>query len=81
MKIRTENKRIRTDPICGMQLRPNRVVLEYSYYGVTYAFCSAACRNHFRDGAELYVAHMTVDPQWALGHPCPHQQISQMLDM
>ena len=79
MKTATSTKQIRRDPICGMQLRPNQFVAEYTYYGVTYVFCSSDCRDHFLSGAELYVAHMAHDPNWFLGHICPHQQISRTL--
>ena len=79
MKIHANDEQFRRDPICGMRLKPNQLIIEYTYYGVTYAFCSAECRDRFLDGAELYVAHIAHDPNWYLGHTCPHQQIIREL--
>ncbi len=61
------------DPICGMRLSKDQIVTSYTYYGVKYGFCSYECREQFSRAAELYVAHMAHDPNWHLGHPCPHE--------
>ncbi|NOZ72119.1 MAG: YHS domain-containing protein [Chloroflexi bacterium] len=81
MKTASKKVHSRRDPICGMHLKPNQFTLEYTYYGITYVFCSSECRNHFLAGAELYVAHLAHDPDWYLGHTCPHQEIALALDL
>ncbi|NOX61876.1 MAG: YHS domain-containing protein [Chloroflexi bacterium] len=73
MTFSSKQDRLVRDPICGMRLSNDQIVVDYTYYGVTYAFCSYECREQFSRAAELYVAHMAHEPDWYLGHSCPHE--------
>lgn len=41
----TSEKRI--DPICGMEVDPEKAAGASTYRGVTYYFCSLACKKEF----------------------------------
>ncbi len=36
-----------TDPVCGMQIDEQKAAGKFEYDGVTYWFCSQACRKTF----------------------------------
>jgi Cu+-exporting ATPase len=36
-----------TDPVCGMQIEPEKAVGKVEYGGTTYWFCSEACKRRF----------------------------------
>ncbi len=36
-----------TDPVCGMQIEPERAAAKVEYQGQTYWFCSESCRKKF----------------------------------
>jgi CBS domain-containing protein/YHS domain-containing protein len=48
-----------TDPVCGMRVDPNRAAAHASYEGVTYYFCSDACRQQFVASPGDYAAPAT----------------------
>ncbi len=45
-----------TDPVCGMQLQPDRAAASVDYKGQTYYFCTDACRKQFETEPERYVS-------------------------
>ncbi len=45
-----------TDPVCGMQIDPEQAAGKFEYAGVTYWFCSQACRRQFVADPAKYVA-------------------------
>lgn len=44
------------DPVCGMDVDPQRAAAASVYKGVTYYFCSASCRDKFEKTPEKYVS-------------------------
>jgi Cu+-exporting ATPase len=43
------------DPVCGMEVDPEKVAVHAEHEGVTYYFCSAWCREEFEKDPEKYV--------------------------
>lgn len=52
----------RSDPVCGMPVPEAPDALEARFDGVTYAFCSEACRRAFLHKPEQFVASITYEP-------------------
>ncbi len=44
------------DPVCGMDVDPQRAAGASVYGGRTYFFCSASCRDNFEKAPEKYVS-------------------------
>ena len=44
------------DPVCGMDVDPQRAQAASVYRGSTYYFCSASCRDKFEKEPEKYAA-------------------------
>ena len=44
------------DPVCGMDVDPQRAAAASVYRGRTYYFCSASCREKFEQSPEKYVS-------------------------
>ena len=44
------------DPVCGMDVDPNKVKFHMEYKGHKYHFCSEACLNKFKKEPEKYLA-------------------------
>jgi Cu+-exporting ATPase len=65
-----------TDPVCGMQVDPDRAAATIEHEGRTYAFCCDGCRDLFRADPAKYLATpaRTDDaPHAAHGHSArPH---------
>jgi len=53
------SKRAR-DPVCGMQVDPERAAGSYQHAGQTYYFCSLHCMERFRAEPEKYLAQASV---------------------
>jgi len=43
------------DPVCGMQVDPNKAAGQSEYQGKTYYFCNVACKRKFDERPEQYV--------------------------
>ncbi|RUL87981.1 YHS domain-containing protein [Tautonia sociabilis] len=43
------------DPVCGMDVDPERVAGESEYEGRTYYFCSPGCKRRFDEDPRRYV--------------------------
>jgi YHS domain-containing protein len=59
------------DPIGGIWLEPENVVVTFTYLGQTYAFCCTECCSLFSGWPELYVEHVAHEPCWPNRHECP----------
>lgn len=44
------------DPVCGMEVDPQRATAASVYGGETYYFCSASCRDKFEREPQKYLA-------------------------
>lgn len=64
------------DPICGMWLEPNQIVVTYAYLGQTYGFCCNECRDLFTSAPEVHVTHLAHEPRNSAGHRCPYQRLA-----
>lgn len=42
------------DPVCSMNIDPDRDAVREEYKGKTYFFCSQACRARFLESPHLY---------------------------
>lgn len=45
---------MRTDPVCHMQVEPERAAAQTEHKGTTYYFCSHGCRDKFVADPEKY---------------------------
>ena len=45
-----------TDPVCNMQVDPNKAAGKSEYQGQTYYFCSARCKKRFDANPAQYGA-------------------------
>lgn len=56
MENRPENRSADTvkDPVCGMQVAPDRAADSSEYDGREYYFCSTACKDQFEKSPERY---------------------------
>ncbi len=43
-----------TDPVCGMQVDPEKTTLKSEYQGRTYYFCCAGCQKSFDQEPSKY---------------------------
>lgn len=64
-------------PICGRRLHDEESVVNYTYHGVVYVFCSRVCKEQFIQRAELYIVHLAHESEWFLGLPCPYDDDAQ----
>ncbi len=63
------------DPVCGMQVDPERAAGSYQHAGQTYYFCSSHCVERFRAEPEKYLAQVSVPPvQIASSRPAASPQ-------
>jgi Cu+-exporting ATPase len=42
------------DPVCGMEIRPEKAVATEEHDGVTFYFCSTGCHNTFVNDPHQY---------------------------
>lgn len=70
-----------TDPVCGMQVDPEKTSHHAEHDGQAFHFCSARCRERFEDDPDKYLsAQENIDDHVAAGtiFTCPmHPQIRQ----
>jgi YHS domain-containing protein len=48
--------RLKTDPVCGMQVDEERAADKVNHAGTTYFFCSRGCARRFRSNPERYLS-------------------------
>ena len=69
-----------TDPVCGMQVEPNKTEHRTVHAGVSYAFCSRGCREKFVQNPGTYLSKASV-PSTTTGagtYTCPmHPDVEQ----
>lgn len=46
-----------TDPVCGMQIDPDKAAGKSEYRGQTYRFCSESCKKAFDVEPEKHAGH------------------------
>ena len=61
---------MQTDPVCRMQVEPDRAAARAEYQGTSYYFCSQGCDKTFTANPEKYVRAGTP----AVGHEAGHQR-------
>lgn len=59
---------MQTDPVCRMQVEPERAAARAEYQGTTYYFCSKGCHKTFTANPEKYVGAAAP----AAGHGAGH---------
>ena len=55
------------DPVCGMEVEPERTKLVSVYKGHRYWFCAEACRRAFEDDPSKYLKQKTGKKKGWLG--------------
>ena len=50
------------DPVCGMEVAPERAAARIEHSGSSYDFCSAGCAAKFRADPDRYAAPKPVPP-------------------
>jgi len=60
-----------TDPICGMNVEPDRAAGSYEHNGQTYYFCSQHCLAKFKEDPEKFLKSPAAG-QTAHGHGHAH---------
>lgn len=43
------------DPVCGMDIEPDKAAASYEYKGKTYYFCAEGCKNKFAENPEDFL--------------------------
>lgn len=67
-----------TDPICGMELRPETATATYEYVGWTYLFCCEECRSTFARNPNTCVLTLAHTEAGCVGLVCMHQRAGQV---
>jgi Cu+-exporting ATPase len=67
------------DPVCGMQVDPEKAEHRTTHEGVAYAFCSRGCREKFVQDPDAYLRPQTPAQGAAAGvYTCPmHPEVEQ----
>ncbi|HEY7709698.1 MAG TPA: heavy metal-binding domain-containing protein, partial [Candidatus Entotheonella sp.] len=67
------------DPVCGMQVDPEKAEHRTTHEGVAYAFCSRGCRARFVQDPDAYLRPQTPAQGVAAGvYTCPmHPEVEQ----
>jgi len=60
---------MQTDPVCRMQVEPERAAARAEYQGTTYYFCSKGCHKTFAANPEKYVHAGSSAAGHGTGHP------------
>ncbi len=47
------------DPVCGMEVKPDKAVAQAEYAGQTYMFCSQECARKFNQSPSQYAKPAT----------------------
>ncbi len=56
MKLFANTSKTAFDPVCGMEVIPEKTNLVFEWRGNRYYFCAEACRKTFEKNPEEYVA-------------------------
>ena len=60
---------MQTDPVCRMQVEPERAAARAEYQGTTYYFCSKGCQKTFVANPEKYASAGAPAAAHSAGHP------------
>ncbi|HUS19291.1 MAG TPA: heavy metal translocating P-type ATPase [Terriglobales bacterium] len=60
-----------TDPVCGMQVDPERAAASYDYQGKNYYFCHPGCKTNFEADPARYLQPKPESPLVQLGGSIP----------
>jgi len=60
---------MQTDPVCHMQVEPERAAARVEYKGETYYFCSQGCHKTFAANPAKYVGPASPAAAPGAGHP------------
>ena len=70
----------KTDPVCGMQVKPDQAAGNYNYQGENYYFCGSGCAAKFRANPDRYLKPKELDPPAGeqVEYTCPmHPEVRQ----
>ncbi|HZS50616.1 MAG TPA: YHS domain-containing protein [Bryobacterales bacterium] len=56
------------DPVCGMQVDPNKAPATSNYQGKQYAFCGQECKDKFDKNPQQYTHAAQREPQEEPAH-------------
>src|SRR5215813_15206264 len=59
------------DPVCGMQVSPERAAAREEYEGRTYHFCATSCAAKFRSDPRRYLVGAPALATTAAEYTCP----------
>ncbi len=65
---------IKTDPVCGMVLEPEKAAATFFYAGCTYLFCCQECLAIFKKAPNDCVVYLAHSQSGCLGYVCEKQQ-------
>lgn len=49
------------DPVCGMNVNPQKTIFKTLYKGEIYYFCSSHCKKVFDENSEYYLKHGPIN--------------------
>ncbi len=55
------------DPVCKMEVDPQKAYAKLKYEGQTYYFCTETCLNKFEADPEKYISELPEGPDRAWG--------------
>jgi len=54
-RISKAGSKLTIDPVCGMNVSPEKTELAVDYKGMTYCFCAEVCRKAFEKDPQSYL--------------------------
>jgi len=55
MNLTKKSKKAVVDPVCGMQVVPDKAQFVHNLDGQKYYFCAEACRKSFEEDPQIYL--------------------------
>ncbi len=68
-----------TDPVCGMEVQPEKDAAVFDYQGITYYFCSPVCKTKFEQHPEHYLG-MTETRETSRQEPVSREEAKEVTD-
>src|SRR5579864_5392638 len=71
----------KTDPVCGMHVKPGEAAGNYNYQDQTYYFCGLGCAAKFRANPDRYLKPKETHPPAGeqVEYTCPmHPEVRQL---
>ena len=66
------------DPVCGMQVNPDKARHTHEYEGTTYLFCCNGCQTAFQSNPELFLSQVNKPDPHTPGHPHADRQATDV---